>query len=418
MNIWLVTVGEPLPTDSEGCERLLRTGILANILVKAGHSVLWWNSTFNHTKKEHRSVKDELINLSNSFSVQLLRGCGYNKNVSLTRIIDHFILARKFTKLSKQHHSPDLILCSFPPIELANAVTKYGKINRVPVFVDIRDLWPDLFEEVLPPVKRFLCKPLLSWMNFITIETLKRADGILGNSDGFVGWGLKKAGRIASDLDSSFPHGYSDDEPSGQAKVRSLQFWRSHGISKDDRIFTACFFGAIGTNSRIELVIEAAKKLDSKYFRFIICGKGDLSNHYKTDVSVIFPGWVNASDIWTLMRMSNVGLVLYSSNVGYVSNMPNKPIEYLSAGLPLVSCLEGFLKDFIEQYKCGINFNPSGLSDTLIQLRNNPDLLSEMSNNARNVFLEKFEAKKIYSSMIDHLLKALRSSNTHLKNCG
>ena len=38
MRVWLVTIGEPLPIDGTN-ERLCRTGILANMLVKRGHKV-------------------------------------------------------------------------------------------------------------------------------------------------------------------------------------------------------------------------------------------------------------------------------------------------------------------------------------------------------------------------------------------
>ena len=43
MRIWLITVGEPLPTD--GAERLLRAGILADMLSAKGHDVVFWTST-------------------------------------------------------------------------------------------------------------------------------------------------------------------------------------------------------------------------------------------------------------------------------------------------------------------------------------------------------------------------------------
>ena len=43
MIVWLVTVGEPLPTDP-GSPRLLRAGILAGLLAEKGHVVHWWSS--------------------------------------------------------------------------------------------------------------------------------------------------------------------------------------------------------------------------------------------------------------------------------------------------------------------------------------------------------------------------------------
>ena len=45
---------------------------------------------------------------------------------------------------------PDLILSSIPTSELSLEATKLGKKNNIPVILDIRDLWPDVFLDVLP----------------------------------------------------------------------------------------------------------------------------------------------------------------------------------------------------------------------------------------------------------------------------
>ncbi|GAI08595.1 unnamed protein product, partial [marine sediment metagenome] len=50
MRIWLITIGEPLPSDNNN-DRLYRTGILAKLLIQRGHEVVWWTSTFDHVRK-------------------------------------------------------------------------------------------------------------------------------------------------------------------------------------------------------------------------------------------------------------------------------------------------------------------------------------------------------------------------------
>ena len=50
MNIWLIQTGEKLPLQNK--ERKLRTTLLADCLIKRGHSVLWWASAFDHFKKD------------------------------------------------------------------------------------------------------------------------------------------------------------------------------------------------------------------------------------------------------------------------------------------------------------------------------------------------------------------------------
>jgi len=74
----------------------------------------------------------------------------YKKNVSIERIINHHILAYKFSKLAELEVQPDVVLCSYPTIELSLVATKYGKRKNVPVIIDVRDLWPDNFLDMVP----------------------------------------------------------------------------------------------------------------------------------------------------------------------------------------------------------------------------------------------------------------------------
>ena len=50
MHIWLLKDGENLPID--GSHRKMRTWLMAEALLRAGHSVTWWSSTHNHQKKK------------------------------------------------------------------------------------------------------------------------------------------------------------------------------------------------------------------------------------------------------------------------------------------------------------------------------------------------------------------------------
>ena len=53
-----------------------------------------------------------------------------------------------------------MIYVSYPIIEYAASAVKYGIKNHVPVIVDIRDLWPDIFNHNLP-------KWMKIWIYFI-----------------------------------------------------------------------------------------------------------------------------------------------------------------------------------------------------------------------------------------------------------
>lgn len=410
MRIWLIQIGEPLPIDGSN-ERLYRMGIIANLLIKKGHKVIWWSSTFNHVRKKQRFNKDTSININNHFNIRLLYSLKYKNNVSIERIINHHILAHKFSKLAELEVQPDIILCSYPTIELSLVATKYGKRKNVPVIIDVRDLWPDNFLDMVPMWGRWLAKIILIPMLKKTRVIYKSATGIVGLTSDFVEWGINYANRKHSNLDREFPMGYIRTPPNQKAIIKAKKFWDSYGINQKNNEFIVCFFGTMGHQFDLKTIIKTAQKLmfQKTLFRFVLCGNGDNLMFYKNIAknckNVFFPGWIGTAEIWTLMRLSHVGLVPYVNSKNFTLNLPNKPIEYLSAGLPIVSSLkEGVLADLLKNYNCGMTYNNANdLTSKLIDLFNNPEILKEMSKNAFDLYKEKFVAEEVYNDMIDYL---------------
>jgi hypothetical protein len=113
MLIWLITPGEPLPMDSNH-PRLMRTGILADLLAENGHQVVWWSTTFNHSIKEFRVKENTKVQLNEHLTLVLLHGKGYKHNLSIDRVIDHQQVAKNFNKLSLLEEKPAIIVVSFP----------------------------------------------------------------------------------------------------------------------------------------------------------------------------------------------------------------------------------------------------------------------------------------------------------------
>ena len=245
MKIWLITIGEPLPISCD--VRLLRTGIFANYLHKIGHDLIWWTSTFNHIQKKHVTDRTKQKELTDRFKLILLKGSGYKKNISLARLYDHHILGRKFTKFSKIEERPDIILCSFPSIELASEAVKYGQKYNVPVVVDIRDLWPDIFVNALPMALQCAGKLLLLPLFRLSDSTLKNCTAITGVSENYMQWGLRKACREKNDFDRVFHLGYpaiesESDDNEMKSHVKEM------GINSDKKIFL--FIGSFGQIGR------------------------------------------------------------------------------------------------------------------------------------------------------------------------
>ena len=417
MRIWLITVGEPLPIDGKK-DRVLRVGILASILEKQGHKVVWWSSTVDHVRKKQRFETDKSVVLSSNLRLVCLHSILYRKNISFRRIINHIGIARKFRVLSKQEEKPDIILCSFPTIELSAEAVKYGRAHGVPVVLDVRDLWPDLFLDSAPQCLRPLARLVLAPMFRTARKAFMGAFAITGVTAGFVDWGLRRAGRKCNQFDRAFQMAYSASIPAKQEMATAEKFWSKHNVKDKTGDFIACFFGTFGRQFDLNTVIKAARKLDDTEVRikFVLCGSGDNLDKYKQLAkgckNILFPGWIGQPEIWTLMRMASVGLAPYISINNFMLNIANKPIEYMSAGLPVVSSSKGALEKLLSTHDCGITYH-NGDADALVviirDLYDNPERLRKLSDNALVLFKDKFIAEKVYGEMSNHLERIVAS---------
>jgi len=416
VHIWLITIGEPLPIDS-GSPRLYRTGVLAHLLAQQGHDVLWWTSTFDHFRRLQRYDRTIRIKVSELESIMLLHSSGYRKNVSLRRLIDHYGLAREFSRSAAFEQRPDIILCSLPTLELSYAAAAFGRKYGIPVVLDVRDLWPDIFEDVAPRWMRRIMRYMLYPLTRTARRACRDATAIIGTTPAFVQWGLEHANRQRTSWDRDFPMAYREQSPGEHEVQAATERWRRQGVRSED--FNICFFGTIGRQFDLDTVIDAANELSGgeRRFRFILCGSGERLDLYRERSagldSVIFPGWINEAEIWVLMRMCRVGLAPYRNVPNFTMNLPNKPFEYLSAGLPIVSSLKGVLEGLLAEHHCGITYedgNRQELASVLCRLYDDPHHLRGLAEHARSLFENKFTAAKVYGDLISHLD---RLSKTH-----
>lgn len=415
MKFWLLTIGEPVPTGASFSDRLLRTGYFAGFLAGNGHDVTWWTSTFDHFRKKHLFLHDKPLQVNSHLRINLLYGGGYKRNVSLGRVRDHRILARKFSAVADQMPKPDIIVSALPTIELSLAAVRFGTKYGIPVVLDMRDMWPDIFVDhsprMLQPVARFLARPLFNAVR----KACTMATAITGITEPFVEWGLRRGSRRRTHLDRAFPMAYISSPMDVEQIKEAEEHWNQRGVTRDRFPFIVCFFGSLNKQLDLESVISAAlrlSKIPASRHLFVMCGTGERIEEYRKMSggcgNIVFPGWVNKSQIYALMRRSAIGLDPLPNRYDFLATINNKAIEYMSAGLPVVSSPEqGVLADLLRGHGCGASY-PFGdverLVRLLLQFADNPALLKDMSARSARTFEKYFRAERVYKEMMDHLV--------------
>ena len=410
MHIWLLKDGEAIPTDGKNI-RLLRMGMLAEELVQRGHDVIWWASTFIHSKKQFRASEDKDVVLKPNYLLRLLHGNGYQKNISFQRIVHNRVIAKKFLQVAQKKTRPDIILAALPTVELALAATRYGKQHQVPVLLDLRDMWPDILLDIVPNFFRPIARLVLNWQFKAVKEACKSAFGLIGITSAFLQWGLEYASRDKKYFDAVYPIAYSDNKPNAKDIVAAKGFLAQLGLIDDNRYFVLVYIGALNMTYRIDLLIAAVKKMD-RSITLVICGAGPMLSHYRKQTqdypNIIFTGWVDQPKLWSLLRLAKLGVSPHQERADAKLLLTNKIAEYLSAGLPIVTNLpaDGETGKLLLDNDCGFCFDENNL-DSLIKIlrevKGDQNLLSRMSKQARFLYEREFVAEKVYAKMCNHL---------------
>lgn len=412
MKVWLLNVGEPLPVDS-GHPRLHRTGIFAEILAKRGFDVVWWSSSFRHAEKDWRFPKTTAIQTTDRLKVWCLASRPYRRNVSFQRILANRDIASEFRRCAASEPVPDIIVCSYPIPELARAGSEYAATHSLPSVVDIRDLWPDIWATVLPSGLRWIGD--LALLPFVVQSkfTLCSFSSICAITDEIVGWGVDRAGRPRSKWDRVYPLAYPQRVflPSELAPAKN--FWSALLTGLPPAQFTLCYVGSISHRARIDVAISAMRALPSECrakVRLILCGDGEALDSLRKSASdlpeIIFPGWVSAPQIQALASFAHAGILPYPSDEDFRISIPNKAIEYLAHGLPILASLKGPVFELITTERCGLTYqetDPNDLAQIIIGLVEHPEQLGLLSSNAHHLYQKRFLAESVCGSFADML---------------
>ena len=404
MLVWVLQTGEPLHCDNSNY-RPMRAINLSNKLIESGHDVVLWSSSFNHQDKAHRSNKYKVIRQNNNLEIRLIPSRGYQKHIGFDRLIDHVQLAWNLKKILKVEKTiPDVVFIGYPPIETAAVMSRWLKERKVPTLLDVKDLWPSIFVDAFPailsPIVRILFHPYF----YFAKRTIRDVDGISTMSLGFLNWCLSFADKSKGVNDRVVRLTALNSEANISELSSAELWWSKLGVNPDSpKVF---FTGTFSTAFDFDQVCAAARVTNN--CQFVLCGHGPCLDKTRELMeglpNVFFPGWIDRFQMASLANMSLATLAPYKNVKNFTLNIPNKIVDSLLLGLPILSPLTGEVESLISNRKVGFTYNNNNpLASCIQSLVDDDKLQNLMSINAKRLYEEEFEFNKAYGGLVDHL---------------
>lgn len=412
MKVWIFQTGEPLHCDTDYA-RPMRAVNLANHLAQNGHEVIIWSSDFYHQKKMHRFNAFKDIQVTSQIRNILIPSPGYKKNISFGRLYDHLILAKNLSFYLNQENGvlPDVAFVGYPPIETSYVATQWLKHRNIPTIIDVKDLWPSLFLDPIPPLFKPLVKLALAPYFFCAHKALKNATAFSSMSEGYLNWMSAFSGRPLNVLDRVNPLTSPIKKISESSYQESRRWWSLLGVTEENKK-RVCFIGSLMSVYDFSSIKNAAIRLEKEgnNCQIVICGDGGNASQIKEELkglkNIIFAGWVDLPKISFLTANSSAALIPYRNIENFTLNMPNKVIDALAYGLPIITTLGGNVATLVDENKIGYVCNDStGMStyDAIKELLESPKIQEKLSVNAKTLYNNCYVSENVYNELVKFL---------------
>jgi len=414
VHLWIVRMQEPLPAP-DGRGRLMRAGQLALAAVERGWRVTWWTSLFDHYGGDwHRPENIEAAR-ERGIALELLRGVAYRRPVSPGRFLHDLLAAAAFLRRARRRAAPDAVLVSLPPIELTAAAVAVARFRGVPVAVDVRDIWPDVWSEVVPPILRPAVRLAQVPYRALLARALRRADAVFACGLSALRWATRLAGREPGPADGVFPHAARVLEPTPAERYKAEAWLTSAGVpaarGPEERL-RLVFAGGFTERTGILLFLETFRGLPPQVrhgVRVLVAGRGPLEAQVRAaaarDPAVELLGWLDPVRLHLLYERCDVGLLPHVRTFETGWTLVNKFGDYLAHGLPVLTTLDDDVGRFVREHGCGLVWEPERPAEfaaRLTELRDSPDLLAQLRAAARRI-APFFRSERVYGAMLDRL---------------
>lgn len=299
-------------------------------------------------------------------------------------------------------HRPQVILASVTPPTVGYIGALLARLHRVPLVLEVVDVWPDVPED----------------MGIIKNKTLLRLLHALN------GWVYRSAAHIVALSPGMREQILRHGVPPHKVTVSyngtdTLQIQPAAQPAAQPPV-RLVYAGALGQANGVPAILPALARLAAELpngWRLDIYGwgaqRGQLENEIprlglQSHVYLHHP--VPKEQMAAVLQQAHIGLVLFAPHPVLEANSANKYYDYLAAGLPVLLNYGGWQAQALDEYGCGL-WAPMGDAEgwyhALYQLVTAEPLRRHMAQNARRLAEERYDRATLATDYLK-LLNDLR----------
>ncbi len=355
MNIWIVN-HYAIPPSMGG---LVRHYYFSKYLQKKGHTVKIFTSSKIHNT-DINMIKDRSLyreEMEDGVEYTFVRSRDYKGN-GMDRVVNMMDLPFKTWKAMKlfyKKQKPDVIYTSSPDLFVAFFALRFGRKYKIPVVVEVRDLWPESIVEYNKISRK---NPVIQILYQLEKWIYKKADQLIFTMEGgkeYIcdkGWDkvvdLKKVNHVNNGVDlEEFEENYKKY----QIEDPDLM---------NDSTFKVIYVGSIRQVNNLGTLVDAARYLkDDKSIQILIYGDGTEKKKLEEEcnannLNVKFKGRVEKKYIPFILSHSDLNVInVRAAALNKYGCSWNKLFEYMASSKPIL-CNLPVKYDLIKKYHLGI----------------------------------------------------------------
>jgi glycosyltransferase involved in cell wall biosynthesis len=357
MNVAVINPFDPLP--GEGF-RPGRYAALCAALVRAGHCVRWYSSSFWHEFKKPRD--EPAIHAAArkaGYEVRLIQALGYSKNLSLQRLRDHAAVAHRLRNLiQKENFQPDAIAVSLPPPVLGAVAADWSRQSRARLVVDVQDLWPETFRRFWPAGLGWLNGLLFAGVRRDARRTLRSACALAAVAEGYIR-------EVRPDAPPETPTAVLPLGVDLERFDAGVQPLSEIGLDKPSDQRWLFLGGAIRSHIDVkgtaELLAELARR-GRRDVRLVVVADDATTPTLRAEVqrlgltNVDFLGYRPYEEFVSIAAACD--LALCPLNPAAMVYLPNRVFDCFAAGLPVLQSGSAEVARLLDRHKAGFSVAP------------------------------------------------------------